>query len=327
MSTTKVISAAAQRLPELIAYYEVSNRAEGKSERTVTWYSANLRRFCDYLSSRHLSNSVENIDITLLREYVLSLLKSHRFENHPYTPAREEPLSSATVHGHVRTLRAFFNWLAVEGLIPDSPARDLRPPKLVKRVVATLSDEEIRSILNTLSVTNPGDARNQTLFMLLLDTGLRIGELVNLKLADTHMNDGYLKVVGKGRKERIVPIGRNAQRVLQRYLFRYRPEPVHPGVDNVFLSVHGEPLTENSIKLVFARLSRRSGVNRLHAHLCRHTFATRYLMNGGDVFTLQRILGHSTLEMVSHYVNMASNHVIIQHQRFSPLDHLNLRRG
>jgi site-specific recombinase XerD len=141
------------------------------------------------------------------------------------------------------------------------------------------------------------------------------------------MDDGFLKVVGKGRKERIVPIGRSAQRVLQRYLFRYRPEPAYPGVDNVFLSVHGEPLTENSVKLVFARLGRRSGVQRLHAHLCRHTFATRYLMNGGDVFTLQRILGHSTLEMVSHYVNMASNQVIIQHQKFSPLDHLNLRKG
>jgi len=77
---------------------------------------------------------------------------------------------------------------------------------------------------------------------------------------------------------------------------------------------------------MFARLAKRSGVHRLHAHLCRHTFATRFLINGGDVFTLQQILGHSTLEMVKHYVNLAANHVAIQHQKFSPLDRLNLRR-
>ena len=139
------------------------------------------------------------------------------------------------------------------------------------------------------------------------------------------MDEGLLKVMGKGRKERIVPMGSNAQRVLQRYLFRYRPKPSLPDINNVFLSVYGKPLTENGIKLIFVRLARKSRVARLYAHLCRHTFATKFLINGGNVFTLQQILGHSTLEMVKHYVNLASNHVSIQHQKFSPLDRLNLR--
>ena len=191
-------------------------------------------------------------------------------------------------------------------------------------MVSTLSDEEIRAILNTFSIS-PSDARNQTLFMILLDTGLRIGELVNLKMDDVHMDEGYLKVLGKGKKERIVPIGNNAQRALQRYLFRFRPKPTNPVTDNVFLSISSKALTENSMKLMFARLSKRSGVCRLHAHLCRHTFATRFLINGGDVFTLQQILGHSTLTMVSHYVNLASSHIAIQHQKYSPLDRINLR--
>ena len=143
---------------------------------------------------------------------------------------------------------------------------------------------------------------------------------------DVHMDEGLLKVMGKGKKERIVPMGSNAQRALQRYLFRYRPKPLHLGINNAFLSVLGKPLTENSIKLIFSRLAKKSGVSRLHAHLCRHTFATRFLINGGDVFTLQQILGHSTLEMVSRYVNLAANHVLIQHQRFSPLDRLNMRK-
>jgi site-specific recombinase XerD len=317
----------ANTLVELIEYYEVCNRAEGKSYRTIGWYSANLKRFRNYLNSRHLSESLDTIDKKVLREYVLYLLKRNRFENHPYTPVRTEPLSTATIHGHVRTLRAFFSWLVDEGLTEENIAKDLKPPKLVKKAVSTLSDEEIIAILHTLNLNNHYEARDLTIFMLLLDTGLRIGELVSLKMEDVHMGEDFVKVMGKGKKERIVPIGNNAQKALQRYLFRYRTRPAHAGIENVFLSIHGTALTENSMKLMFARLGQRSEVQRLHAHLCRHTFATRFLVNGGDVFTLQQILGHSTLEMVRHYVNLASNDVIIKHQRCSPLDHLNLRRA
>ncbi len=314
----------AHKLFELIEYYEICNRAAGKSPKTISWYSANLKNFRNYLKNRHLSDSLDNIDTKLLREYVLYLMKQTRYENHPYTPAKTELLSTATIHGYVRTLRAFFNWLVVEGLAQNNPSNALKPPKIVRKVVSTLSDEEIRAILNSFG-TLPTDARNQALFMILLDTGLRIGELVHLKMEDVHMDEGYLKVLGKGKKERIVPIGNNAQKVLQRYLFRFRPKPINPVINNVFLSQSSNPLTENSMKLTFTRLSKRSGVYRLHAHLCRHTFATRFLINGGDVFSLQQILGHSTLTMVSHYVNLASSHVVIQHQKFSPLDRLNLR--
>jgi integrase/recombinase XerC/integrase/recombinase XerD len=252
-------------------------------------------------------------------------MKRTKYENHPYAPAKPEPLSTATIHGHVRTLRAFFNWLAVENLAQSNPAKDLKPPKVTRRVVSTLSDDEIKTVLSTFS-TLPSDARNQTIFLILLDTGLRIGELVNLKMDDTHLDEGYLKVIGKGKKERIVPIGNNAQKALQRYLFRYRPKSSNHVIDYVFLSTSGKPLTENGMKLMFARLAKRSGVYRLHAHLCRHTFATRFLINGGDVFSLQQILGHSTLEMVSRYVNLASSHITIQHQKYSPLDQIDLRR-
>jgi site-specific recombinase XerD len=315
----------ANTLSELIDYYEVCNKAEGKSYRTIEWYSANLKRFRNYLKNRHLSESLDSIDKKLLREYVLYLLKRNRFENHPFVPVDTETLSATTVHGHVRTLRAFFSWLVDEGLTQENLARDLKPPRLVKKAVSTLSDGEIMAIVNTLNLNSRCEARNLTIFMLLLDTGLRTGELVNLKMEDVHIGEGFLKVMGKGKKERIVPIGNKAQKILQRYLFRYRTTPMHTGIENAFLSVHGSPLTENSVKWMFARLARRSGVQRLHAHLCRHTFATRFLINGGDVFTLQRILGHSTLEMVRHYVNLATNDIIIQHQRCSPLDRLNLR--
>jgi len=326
MNTQVSVEQKAKSLSEFIDYYEICNRAEDKSPKTVVWYSANLKSFHNYLKSRHLPDNLDAIDINILRQYVLYLLKKNKYHGHPITPEKAEPLSAATVHGHVRTLRAFFSWLVAEGFIEISPAKNLKPPKVCRKVVSTLSDEEIRAILGVLKPVNSSVARNQTIFMLLLDTGLRMGELMNLKMDDVHMDEGLLKVMGKGKKERIVPMGSNAQRALQRYLFRYRPKPLHLGINNAFLSVLGKPLTENSIKLIFSRLAKKSGVSRLHAHLCRHTFATRFLINGGDVFTLQQILGHSTLEMVRHYVNLAANHVAIQHQRFSPLDRLNIRK-
>ena len=120
----------------------------------------------NYLKNRHLSDSLDNIYIKLLREYVLYLLKRTRYENHPYTPAKAELLSTATIHSHVRTLRAFFNWLVAEGLAQNNPANDLKLPKVTRKVVSTLSDEEIRAILSTFC-TSPADARNQTLFIIL----------------------------------------------------------------------------------------------------------------------------------------------------------------
>lgn len=316
-----------KKLPNLISYYEICNRSEGKSAKTVSWYSSNLKRFYHYLEDKHLSDSIDQIDIRLLREYVLYLLKTNKLNSQRCNSIKAERLSPATVHGHVRTLRAFFSWLEREEFTEKNLAISLKPPRVPERLVSPLSDEEIRAIFETFNYKNACDARNQTIFMILLDTGVRIGELINLKLGDLHLKEGFFKVLGKGQKERIVPIGNNAQRALQKYLYRYRPEPANTWIENVFLSIHGDFLTENSMKLMFARLAQTSGVQRLHAHLCRHTFATRFLINGGDIFTLQQILGHSTLEMVRHYANLASSHIVMQHQRFSPLDRLNLRKA
>ena len=252
-------------------------------------------------------------------------MSKHRFENHSYNTPTDEPLSSSTIHGHVRTLRAFSHWLLKEKLSDTNFAAGIKPPKIVKKVISTLSDEEIAQILSTFNPTSHSEMRNKVMFMLLLDTGLRIGELISLKMDDIHIDDGLMKVMGKGKKERMVPIGNKAQKALQSYLFRHRPKPAHSGIENAFLSTFGTPITENSVELMFSRLAKKSGIKRLHAHLCRHTFATMFLLNGGDVFTLQQILGHTTLEMVRNYVTLASNHIAMQHHKYSPLDRLSSR--
>ncbi len=109
---------------------------------------------------------------------------------------------------------------------------------------------------------------------------------------------------------------------LWNYIDRIRPEPAIIGCDKLFLSPSGKPITANTIKLAFSRLARKSGVKRLHCHLCRHTFAINYLLNGGDIFSLGEILGHTTLEMVNHYLHFTRSQLTAQHHKYSPMDRL-----
>ena len=156
----------------------------------------------------------------------------------------------------------------------------------------------------------------------LLDSGLRASELASIALSNLNLKDGYIRITGKGDKERIVPIGKFVQMELLHYIEKIRPQVYGGDCNNLFVSQGGKPMTLNTVKMVFSKLARSSGINRLHAHLCRHTFAINYLLNGGDIFSLREILGHTTLEMVNHYLHFTTSQITEQHQKFSPMDKL-----
>ena len=127
---------------------------------------------------------------------------------------------------------------------------------------------------------------------------------------------------GKGAKERVVLVGDYVKMTLLNYINKVRPESAIIGCDKLFLSPSGKPITANTIKLVFSRLAKSSGVERLHIHLCRHSFSINYLLNGGDIFSLREILGHTTLEMVNHYLHFTRSQLTAQHHKYSPMDRL-----
>ena len=311
-------------LGRLIHAFEVTNRTLNKSPKTTAWYSNNLRLFKDYLLARGHSLAIDDIGLDEVREYVLYLQERKKYQGHPLTPTRDERVSPRTVQAHVQTLKVFFAWLFNEGYTKSNKLERLGCPKVPKKYVDVLSEEEIHRIFSCLRQDDDAGTRNMAIIATLLDTGLRLAELVNLKEADAHVEEGYLKVMGKGSRERMVPIGASTQRLLLRYVYRARPESAAPNIDRLFLEANGRPLTVNCVRLMLERLGKRSGVTRLHAHLCRHTFATSYLLNGGDVFSLQQILGHSSLEMVRRYVTLASAQVTVQHRKFSPMDRMDL---
>ncbi len=157
----------------------------------------------------------------------------------------------------------------------------------------------------------------------LFDTGLRLAELIGLKLSDVHPQRGVLRVIGKGTQERTVPIGTRALSAVTAYSQRGR-HPRHPGVQQLFLSCNGLPLTHSGVGIRLAGLARQAGIARslVAPHAFRRGFAVEFLRNGGDVFTLQQIMGHSSLEMTRKYVSFLDEDLKAAHLHFSPADRI-----
>jgi len=313
-------------LAKLIEHYTIDLRSQNRSDKTIRWYVANLRSFEAWVKKHKRPGLLGDLDIDTVRRYILYLQDEHiKYEGHPNTPSREGRLSDYSVQGHVRTLRAFSSWLEREGYLEDNVLSRLRVPRAVKEEIKPLTPEEISRILSCLTVNTGVGCRSYAIVYSMLDAGLRASEVTGLNMEGLDLEQGQLLVRGKGNKERVVPIGSNAQKYLQRYIYHFRPEPVFPEYDKVFLTSEGKPLTENSIKLFFTRLKVKTGIKRLHAHLLRHTFATYYLRNGGDLLSLQKILGHTSLEMVKVYSHLAEADVKAKHRRYSPMDRLQLK--
>jgi integrase/recombinase XerD len=229
------------------------------------------------------------------------------FKHHPLTRPQYKGLSGHAVNCYLRAVRAFWSWLVREEIIRDNPFDKVRITKPPQKIIATFSESQIQALLGAICVSNPVGFRDWTIILPLLDTGLWASELAGITTDEVNLGDGVVKVNGKGSKERIGPIGSRVQRAIWKYLQYYRPQPANPLCHNLFLTRSGAPLTVNRLESIMEKYGRqvRIEVVRCSPHTLRHTFAISYLRNGGDVFSLQRILGHSSLDVVRVYVNLA----------------------
>lgn len=311
-----------KNIQELIKRYELANLAEGKSPKTVKGYNELLRAFYQYSKEYLNDTTISCFTINTVREYILYLHTRPKFQGHPFTPARGNGLSVESIRDHIRTLKAFSTWLYTEGYTGENRLKNLKLPKPEDLIIQPLTEEEITIILDAIDQKTPTSRRNYAIVVLMLDTGLRVSEVVDTRLQNFNRIDGCIKVMGKGKKERIVPVGTIAQTALSEYITYVRSKIVGLDCDRLFVSENGSPITENALKLLFSRLSEKSGITRLHAHLCRRTFAINYLLNGGDIFSLKEILGHKSLEMVNHYLHFTKAQITARHHEFSPMDRL-----
>jgi site-specific recombinase XerD len=309
-------------------HFLLAKRRENCSERTIVLYDNWLSRWRRFLQQLGFSGLLGDLTLAEGQSFADHLHGiEKRFKDHPFAEPRSGKLSSNTIHQAIRIIRTFGNWLHKRGYTESHLFRELELPRLKKRVIEILSQDEIKAILESIDRSSTLGARDYALMVLGLDTGIRQGEMSGLRLRDLNLEAGQMKVLGKGNKERFVPFGVVAQEALRRYIDIYRPEPYYAGDDFVFLSNAQTQLTGNGIVHLMRRIAERSGVSRLHCHLLRHTFGVQYLINGGDIVSLQMILGHEDLETTRIYLQLARSHVTLQHNRFSPMDNLELPGG
>ena len=310
-------------LCELITRYASDNEAEGKSPRTITWYTDLLKQYCQYLENSSIVADISAINRDQARTYMLYLHSRNKCPPRHSNPlAPMQPLSPKTIQCHTRCLKAFSSWLFEEEYTSENRLEHLKLPKASNLVIEPLTQPEIQKLIKSINKHSPTGIRNYAILVTMLDTGLRVAEVASITLANLNLADGYVKVMGKGSKERIVPLGSYVCKVLWSYIDKSRPKPRVPNRNSLFLSAAGDSISTNTLKLMFTRLEKTSGIKRLHAHLCRHTFATNYLLAGGDIYSLKEILGHSTLEMVVHYLHFTNQQVTTLQHRFSPMDRL-----
>lgn len=293
---------------EAIDSFLLDQRVRGNSSKTIDYYSFALGLFSDYVGADH---DVSYVNLRLCKEYYLHLVE-------------DKNVNSVSIQSYIRGLRAFLRWLYEEEYIETNICDKFKLPKATRKVIDVLSDEEIDRLLAALSGSEWLTVRNRLIVALMLDSGLRLNEVVTLQASAVHLKDRYLIVTGKGDKQRTVPFGEFTAKTLEEYILITKNAGVKTGLlIKVSETLCGfEPVTESTIKNIFRKLKVRANIPRLYPHLLRHTFATRYLENGGNIYTLQMILGHTSLEMVKKYLHLATTRIRADFPKFSPLDNI-----
>ena len=275
----------------------------GNSKETITYYKICLNMFIDYCGS---DLDVSDLDVILFKGYQLYL-------------SENKDIKRVSVRTYSRAVRVFYRYLYFEDII-DININKLKLIKADKEVIMPLTDIEVKQLLNSFEPLTFLGERDKLMCMLMLDCGLRRGEVVKLKLSDIDKSKRTMIINGKGSKQRIVPFGKTVKNQLMRYLTMRSKKPC--SFDSLFLTVEREPITANTIKMLFQRLKNSSGISRLYPHLLRHTFATNYIIQGGNLEVLRVLLGHSSISITQIYIHLAAQMQLVNNKFDSHLDTL-----
>lgn len=291
-------------LADSIDEFLIEQSVRGNSKKTLIDYRTKLRIFLEFSGNV----DVKDIDLSMLRKYYLKLAETRS--------------NTVTIQTYVRSLRAFLNWLYNNEYIENDLCKKFKLPKARKNCIDILTDEEIGRVYEACAGADLKSLRNRVIISLMLDSGLRLGEIVTAERAKLHLEERCLIVTGKGNKQRAVAFGNATQKHLREYLEKC------PEVTPLIIKVSGNgafsAITSCTVKELFRDLKIAAKIPRLHPHLLRHTFATRYLENGGNIYSLQLLLGHSSLEIVKNYLHLCTRRVRNEFVNYSPLDRVSL---
>jgi integrase/recombinase XerD len=241
-------------------------------------------------------------------------------------PLADEPkestkrLSSESVYLEIAVLRALYRFAENEKLLSKNVAENLSLPRRWKRLPKALSNDEIEKLLAPENPETPESLSDQAILELGYASGLRLSELKNLRLEQLHLEAGFINVIGKGNKERVVPVGKKAVQALNHYIEVARPKLVTPkSPANVFLTKRGTPFASVTLWLRIKKRVRRAGISRnITPHMLRHSFATHLLEHGADLRVIQELLGHANISTTEIYTHVTGNRLREIHRKFHP---------
>jgi integrase/recombinase XerD len=277
-------------------------RARGASAATLRAYAADLRQLDRWLAAAGIAP--QDADTRTLRRYAAHL-GTLRYA--PATAARK-----------LSAVRGLYAWMHDRGAIDRSPATLVPGPKRTRTLPATLSSAEVERLLDAPAGTAPRDLRDRALLELLYGCGLRAAEACELDVGDVRLDAEHVRVTGKGRKQRVVPLGGAATAALQRYLARGRPRMAAGPSGRLFVSVRGRPLQPSDVRRSLLRALERAGVAQRSPHALRHTFATHLLEGGADLRSIQDMLGHASVGTTQVYTHVSVRHLRKAHASAHP---------
>ena len=269
---------------------------KGSSAHTIRAYQEDLAQFGEYLKAQRIP--LEQLEYHDLRYYMASL-------------QQKQHLKKTTLSRKTSTLKSFCKFLHREGMLEHNPADLLSTPKKEKRLPTVINEVDMTAFLDDfLAGEEPLQLRNKAIFELLYSSGLRVSELVQLDVENVQKQKGMLRILGKGSKERIVPVGERAQFAIAYYLEHGRPLLVKEEVQALFLNRQGKRLTTRGVEYILEQYVKQGALKyKVTPHAFRHSFATHLLDNGADLRVIQELLGHESLSTTQIYTEVSASHL------------------
>ena len=275
----------------------------GLAVNTVKSYRRDLMGFTDFLENSHLDSILEATRLDI-GEFLAHL--------------RRRELSSSTVDRKTDSLRSFYRFLVAERYTEDDPTRLIESARSWSKLPGVLSVEEMQLLLEQPDTSRPLGLRNKVILETMYATGLRVSELTELRITDLNPEIGYLRCLGKGNKERVVPVGSKALAAVKEYLRSGRPL-LHPEGEYLLVNYRGKKLTRDGVRKIIKKLARSAGIKKdISPHTLRHCFATHLLERGADLRSLQEMLGHADISTTQIYTHVNSKRLKDVHQKFHP---------
>lgn len=289
---------------EVASFLDYVTVEKGLASNSIVSYGRDLRKFVTYLNNSELT--LERIRHEHIRRFLETLYR--------------QGLSARTAARHLAALRHFFQFLVKEGKLSADPARDVEAPHLSQSLPKYLSFQEVENLLAQPDSTTPVGLRDRAMLELLYATGMRVSELLGVRWEDFEPNLGIVRCLGKGNKERLIPVGKSALRAVEAYLRHGRGALAkRPGISYLFLNQRGGPLSRVGFWKILAAYGRRAGIRvSLTPHMVRHSFATHLLERGADLRSIQTMLGHSDISTTQIYTHVLKERLRQVYQTHHP---------